>query len=213
MALPGREGTPRWRYTYNGVVYITDETSRHEITSWRIDGKDNSVAPAVLELGGLGSHAVLIVDSSGSMRKNDVPGYNSRAHAVYDCLAKDFVEAQVADGAAKDVVVTVISMSDDATVVLDKQPLDESLATTLRRLGKKSPRSHGNYVPALEKALAIMAEDAKNRANLLLLFLSDGAPSDHTLELCKHGVNVWGIDHRDFPLMDHASKGQAWSCR
>ena len=35
----GREGQVRWRYTtpYNGVVYITDESSRQEITSWRTD--------------------------------------------------------------------------------------------------------------------------------------------------------------------------------
>ena len=34
--MPSRTGAPRWRYTHAGVVYITDETSRHEITSWRL---------------------------------------------------------------------------------------------------------------------------------------------------------------------------------
>merc|ERR1711903_336415 len=34
----------RWRFTHQGVVYITDETMRHEITSWRLDG---GAAPAV----------------------------------------------------------------------------------------------------------------------------------------------------------------------
>jgi hypothetical protein len=39
-AHPGRpKGDRRWRYTHNGVVYVTDETSRHEITSWREDGQ------------------------------------------------------------------------------------------------------------------------------------------------------------------------------
>ena len=38
IANPGRDGSKRWRYEHMGVVYITDETSRHEVTSWRIDG-------------------------------------------------------------------------------------------------------------------------------------------------------------------------------
>ena len=33
---PGRDGKQRWRFEYNGVVYITDETCRHEITTWRV---------------------------------------------------------------------------------------------------------------------------------------------------------------------------------
>lgn len=146
-ANPGRDGSPRWRYEYNGVVYITDETSRHEVTSWRKDGKDTEpVAHAGVELAGKGSHAVLIVDSSGSMKKNDVPGYKSRADAVYQCLIRDFVTEQVSTGAGADVVVSLITMGDEANTVITTQPLDESLITELERIGKRSPRSHGNCV-------------------------------------------------------------------
>jgi hypothetical protein len=170
---PGRDGSTRWRYTYNGVVYITDETSRHEITSWRID--DNiALPPAEVDLCGRGSHAVLIVDHSGSMRKDDVPGYSSRMQAVYDCLSRDFVEAQLNSGSAKDVVVSIIAMNDDASVLVDKYPLNSSLALHLNDLGKRYPCSHGNYLPALDKAFEIMLADSSNRANFLLLFLSDG---------------------------------------
>ena len=31
-----RGGKQRWRFEYNGVVYITVETCRHEITTWRV---------------------------------------------------------------------------------------------------------------------------------------------------------------------------------
>ena len=31
-ANPGRDGSTRWRFTHNGVVYITDESGRHEVT-------------------------------------------------------------------------------------------------------------------------------------------------------------------------------------
>lgn len=178
-ANPGRDGSIRLRYTYNGVVYITDETSRHEVTSWRLDGKDDEkVAPAQVSLGGSGCHAVLIIDHSGSMRKSDVPGYNSRAHAVYECLKRDFVKDQLKSGASDDVVVTLISMSDTPSVLFHKHAFDETLIDKLDRASEQRPRSHGNYIPALDKALEVMKVDASNRSSLLLLFFSDGAPSD-----------------------------------
>lgn len=138
---------------------------RHEVTSWRIDGKDeeDTVLPAEIELGGKGCHAVLIVDNSGSMRNSDVRGYNTRAEAVYDCLIRDFVKEQVRDGAAKDVVVTLISMNDEATVLVKTHPLDISLVGHIERIKSQRPRSHGNYIPALDKALEVMTEDAPNR--------------------------------------------------
>jgi hypothetical protein len=35
-ANPGRDGSPRVKIIYKGIVFITDETETHEITSWRI---------------------------------------------------------------------------------------------------------------------------------------------------------------------------------
>lgn len=118
------------------------------MTSWRKDGKDTEpVAHAGVELAGKGSHAVLIVDtSSGSMKKNDVPGYKSRGDAVYQCLIRDFVKEQVSTGAGADVVVSLITMGDEANTVITTQPLDESLITELERIGKRSSRSHENCV-------------------------------------------------------------------
>ena len=221
-ANPGRNGEPRWRYTYDGVVYITDDTSRHEITSWRIDGEDEdssnnsygAVAPAEINLEGRGCHAVLIVDNSGSMRTNDVKGYKSRAHAVYECLIRDFVKEQVKSGEGKDVVITLISMSDSASILIDKQPLDSNLIAKIEKIQRsRQPRSHGNYIPALDKALEVMTEDAKNRGSLVLLLFSDGAPSDQVLMECEHGVPIFQIDRQEDPLMRHRSRGLAWSCR
>ena len=67
-ANPGRGGEPRWRFTHKGVVYITDVSTRYEITSWRIDGED-MVPPAQISGVGAdcGAHVVLVVDHSGSM--------------------------------------------------------------------------------------------------------------------------------------------------
>jgi len=211
---PGRDGSLRWRYTHNGVVYITDETSRHEITSWRIDGENAAgVEVAEVELAGRGSHAVLIVDHSGSMKKDDVAGYSSRFEALYQCLIRDFAQSQVKSGAAEDTVVTLISMSDTATVQIHTQPLDESLVLKLEKISNRAPRSHVNYIPALDKKLEVMTADAPNRARLLLLFCSDGASSDSTTLMCEHGVKLFAVDRKADPLMGHRLAGSAWFCR
>ena len=61
----------------------------------------------------------------------------------------------------------------------------------LKARGGSYARSHGNYLPALDKALEILQDDAHNRGTLMLLFLSDGAPSDHVSRSCPHGFPVW----------------------
>jgi hypothetical protein len=80
-----------------GVVYITDSTSRHEITSWRAEEADEpEPLPAGLApVGSYSAHMVLLVDCSGSMRKNDVGGFDSRTDAVYKTIARDLVRPQV----------------------------------------------------------------------------------------------------------------------
>ena len=87
-ASPGQRGEQRWRYEYNGVVYITDASSKQEITSWRLDGKDE-IKERDAQM--YGTHIVLVVDNSGSMRSNDVSGYRSRTDAVYASLLRDLV--------------------------------------------------------------------------------------------------------------------------
>ena len=49
---------------------------------------------------------------------------------------------------------------------------------TLQRC--RTPRSHGNYLPALNMATEILKADAHSGSQLFVVFLSDGAPSDHT---------------------------------
>ena len=78
-------------------MFITESTMKHEITSWRIDGASESIIPANAPDGDgeTGTHVVLVVDASGSMRKSDVPNYPNRTAAVYDCLVKDFLKQQL----------------------------------------------------------------------------------------------------------------------
>ena len=193
-AHPSAQGRSRWRYTHNGVVYVTDASSRHEITSWRDDGQDMPVE--VYEPGVYGAHVVLIVDASGSMRETDVEGYASRTAAVYECLARDLVQPQGTVGFQShygNAVVSLIEMSDQAHVLKQQAPMDNMFADYLRHRATSRARSHGNYLPALAKATELLA-DSRQDARLFLLFLSDGAPSDHNAMTCSHGSRVWSHD-------------------
>jgi hypothetical protein len=143
-----------------------------------------------------GIHTVLVVDNSGSMRKTDVDGYPSRTAAVYDCLARDFLQPQLAaitqSGNDKsNHVVSLIEMSDTATVIFNRHPIDEDLTRQFKERADMRARSHGNYLPALDKLLELLRRDAAHGRQLFLLFLSDGAPSDHTEIPCEHGTMVW----------------------
>ena len=190
-ANPGPHGEQRWRYTYQGVVYVTDETRRHEITSWREDGKDTPRERP--ETGAYGVHVVMVVDNSSSMNKQDVAGGATRKTAVFDSLICDLVEPQLTQGFLDpdgNAVASVISMSDEATVLMERVPFDSALCARLRKLGKPRAKSHGNYLPALAKAVELLERSRKD-ARLLMLFLSDGSPSDHVGMACQHGIHVW----------------------
>ena len=135
-ANPGQDGSQRWRYTHNGVVYLTDATSKHEITSYREENDTGSVINA----GPYSSHIVLVVDCSGSMRTSDVSGFATRTAAVYECLAREFVEPQLAllssnTSSAGDMgatVVSLIEMGNEAIVRLQRVPISEPLLVYLR---------------------------------------------------------------------------------
>ena len=221
-ANPGRRGEKRWRFTHDGVVYITDETMRHEVTSWRLDGGEivaEAEASASDDDRPTGSHIVLVVDHSGSMRRDDVPGYATRTAAVYDSLARDLVGGQLQGRAtAEGMSVTLLEMSDDTVAVFEDRALDKGLAKTLRKMGKRRARSHGNYLPALDAVLDVLSMDAvATKRQLFLIFLSDGAPSDHSEMVCKNGVQVWQpcpsgrMTNRNKPCLQKCPT--AWECR
>jgi hypothetical protein len=147
-----------------------------------------------------GMHVVVVVDSSGSMRKADVPGYASRTEAVYESLTRDYVRPQLeaaCTGGVElgNIAVTLIEMSDTATVLYKRVALDEKLFAVLEARKHSRAHSHGNYLPALDRVLQELEGDASTQTQLFLLFLSDRAPSDHLAFSCPHGVQVWSETH------------------
>ena len=199
-AVPGRKGDERLKFTHRGVVYITDATMKHEITSWRIS------APVLHDLGdvkgvdrtGIASHTVIVVDASGSMRKTDVLGFSSRTKAVYETICTQFLEPQIAlsSNAATNIglgraVVSLLEMSETTRVIFDRQDINNNTLKAVRKRGDSHARSHGHYCHALDELLKILLNDINQETQVTIIFLSDGSPSDHITLSCPHGYKVW----------------------
>lgn len=127
----------------SSVVCITDDTWRREVTSYPAGGSDfldlqyhpiseemeekhhQAAHTIFLRPASWTSHTVVVVDQSGSMRKDDVAGGVSRSDAVWVTLASTFIKAQLESGesAATD-VMSVILMGEEAELVVDRKPMD-----------------------------------------------------------------------------------------
>lgn len=190
-----RTGEKRWKYTFANIVYITDATSRNEITSYVLPleiqkislGKEevknhNLLKNRLLQEPWLcTSHTVLVIDHSGSMRTSDVDNYRSRIDAVYGTIALDYVGAQMDNGQIRGTdVLSLIEMRDSGNILLYREPITNVLYNKILDLRETNRAySHGNYIPSLALAEKVLSKDKENiNCALLLLFLSDGKPSD-----------------------------------
>jgi hypothetical protein len=199
-ANPGLDGSRRLKVTHRGTHYIIDEKSHTEITSWRMD--DAISEPAWLQARFVDTHTIVVVDESGSMRKSDVPGYKSRTEAVYHCLVKDLLEPQLqisqSTGPGK-AVVSLIEMGEHANIVLERNEVNNEVQEHLREKMKnyKSGKKHGNYIRALDAILELLHRSPLETVGekIFVVFLSDGAPSDHVQGLCEHRRNPYSSHH------------------
>jgi hypothetical protein len=105
-------GEPTWKYTFRHVVYITDDSSRSEITSYVLPINIPTVSLSLQErqmhqkVAGLltlnphvcTTHTVLVVDQSGSMKKCDVVDFKNRSQAVYGTIALDLLGKRLDQG-------------------------------------------------------------------------------------------------------------------
>ena len=211
----------RLKFTYGGIVFIYDPIRRREITSFPSrDAASEStgtkfVVPVLLprnkvyetetyinhnkklksiiqaDMTMWKSHAVFVVDMSGSMRRDDVSGARCRSDGVWLVLAKDFVKKQLDTGTASECdIVSIILMRDTAEVVLQFEPLSWILYNKLidmREWDNCRPSGPGNYLPALVMAEELLAANSLGTCALSLLFFSDGKPSDHGPFAAKMG--------------------------
>jgi len=128
------------------------------------------------------SHSVLVIDMSGSMRRDDVNGARCRSDGVWMALARDHVQAQLKTKARTGTdLISVVVMREHAEVVMKFEPTDWVLYNELLDMREWStirPHGPGNYMPALDLANKLLLENMGGSCALSLLFFSDGKPSD-----------------------------------
>jgi hypothetical protein len=211
----GRNGIPRWKFEFGNTVCITDDECRTEITCYK---KAISIEPAKItkqmqenrarasrilrdDPHLVTTHSIIIIDQSASMGTSDVNGFRSRSDAAYGTLALDYIAEQLFqlnDEFSVD-SVTIIEMNDAGSLFVVKEPLDWILFNkVLDRLSTAKPKSNGNYLQSLEQAeRRILMEletlddlDADDIPAFLLVFISDGKPSDclPQHEVMRHNV-------------------------
>ena len=191
-------GERRLKYTFADIVYITDETSTHEITCWAKPGAGLDVEKhpiskkaelahkeacerILMDTSSWTSHTVIVVDQSGSMRKADVAGGATRSDAVWISIAIDFIAKQLETKKSSDTdVVSIVAMGISETILVDRKPHDWILFNTVvDLLRKQEPVFDGNYLPALDAAEKLLIFNSYGSCILSLFFLSDGKPSDN----------------------------------
>jgi hypothetical protein len=114
------------------------------------------------------------------MKTGDVQGTGDRrADTVWVTLLLDFVADRLEKKKLTSTdVVSVVTMGGEATVVIDRAPMDWLLYNRIIELRQLRPRGDGNYLPALTVSDDWLRKNTCGRCALLLLFLSDGKPSD-----------------------------------
>jgi len=200
-----KTGERRWIYKFNGVTYVTDSTSRKEVTSWREPGFGINIQKVEITASMLqehelavrkiredqtfwASHTVVIVDQSGSMRTADTAEGATRSDIVWLTLAMELIKKQLdAKERASNDVFSVVSMQKESSILIDKQPTDmllfNSIVDLLRTL---KPQQDGHYLPAIDAAEGLLNSNPLGSCALNLMFLSDGKPSDHARK--GHGL-------------------------
>ena len=183
------------------TVHLSVCTSiRHEITSWLepaygIGIKKVPITPEMMKEHQNAceviakdptkwtSHTVAVVDQSGSMRKNDTEDAATRSDVVWLTLALDLVRKKLESGevTAMD-MFSVVRMGGSSDVLLRQQPTDWVLYNNLVHiLLQTAPLGDGCYLPALDEAEDLLLSNPYGGCALMLLFLSDGRPSDNRL--------------------------------
>ena len=196
QAVYGPNGEVRWKFTFAGVVVVTVYETTKILTSWILSGYGIEIPKAVIsqarlkehknsverlkEMSLWTSHTVIIVDQSGSMRKMDADKDFTYSDLVWSTLAMSFIADKLKNGERKDTdVFSLVSMRDTASVLLRYKPFDWLLYNNVVELFRThAPSGPGNYIPAMYIAQSLLNYNNYGGCALMLVFLSDGRPSD-----------------------------------
>ena len=208
----------RWKHTFKGVVFITDDTSTREITTWPEPGfgydvplvditqtmerHHRAAKRALHDNSTWTSHTVVVVDQSGSMRNTDMEGGATRSDGVWISLALTWVQDGIKSGARCSTdVMSVVVMINDIRVLIDAAPMDWHLFNRLITLLRTTKPSEGGvYLEAIDIAEKCLMRNTTGSCALALLFFSDGSPSDH--------YEIFPFTKEQWTLHDESKKRQ-----
>jgi Alpha-kinase family/von Willebrand factor type A domain len=200
----------RWKFEYDGIIFITDEAMNREITSYpaplimaEIDAPTylkHQQAKQVVDLKPeiCTSHTVLVVDNSGSMKTHDIPLHRDRQVMAYSTTALEYIAEQLFNETANNRdVVSLVEFDSTARIAFEREPVSWVLYNKLLKRrdlgGRYDAREHkrcidsvvgdSNYLPALAMAHDLLKKDSHAECALSMMFLSDGAPDAGTLSL------------------------------
>jgi len=198
----------RLKYTYGGIVFIYDPHNNREVTTYKSrDFASTSSGTKVTEpcilrktdynaslhsesrvkyrakKASWTSHSVLVVDMSGSMRRDDVNGARCRSDAVWTCIAREYIKKQLKKKSVgpTDFISIVLMRDEEEKTYLKCEPITWHIYNKLvdmREWEVQRPSGPGNYMPALKKAQRLLRLNTRGTCALSLLFFSDGKPSD-----------------------------------
>ena len=209
-----RTGRQRWlfRYSRGGITVVTDESQTREVTSWAHPcwglnlekvhiteemERSHHHADKSKHQHRWNSHAVAVVDQSGSMRATDAEGGVTRSDLVWLSLAIDYIGRRLRTGEAtqKD-YFSLVLMGANATCVIHEHPMNWVLYNKIiDMLRTRQPLNAGNYLPAINLAKDLLLKNKQGGCLLQLVFLTDGAPSDNVPREYGRGVKGFRAEH------------------
>ena len=194
-------------YTYNNIVYITNERTGEEVTSYAVPIQldsisistkmknefDESLLLVQNDKSKWKSNTVIVVDTSGSMKSSDVWDTKTRLDAVWQSVALDFIANRIENGEAGLLdVISIISLGTSSEILIKEHPTSWVLYNKIVHIYQTkcvAPRGHGNYIPSLDVAEELLTANSNSSCAMGLCFISDGKPSDHVhLSLHKNDI-------------------------
>jgi hypothetical protein len=211
------------KYTYNDIVYIVEDTTGREVTSYAVpitldlvpltEAMVQQHARAAENLqhnfNSWSSNTVLIVDTSGSMKAADVWGARTRLSAVWLTIALDFIAHRIESGLAGDAdVISIVTLGSRPETIVLEQPTTWVLYNQIASIYNGAtcqPAGHGPYLHTLAYARRLLERNPSSSCAACLMFLSDGKFVLYSSSLfvcrkpffeCHHHVLPFQDDHR-----------------
>lgn len=218
-----KTGSQEWLFNYKegGISVITNGDCTEEVTSWahqcwglniekvaitkETKDKHEQAVKDSVHHDKWNSHAVAVVDQSGSMRKTDAENGVTRSDLVWLSLAIDYVGRRLRTGeATSQDYFSLICLGPDAKSLIVNHPFNWVLYNKIiDMLRTRQPIGDGNYLPAISLAKEMLLSNRKGKCLQQLVFLTDGAPSDraprgthigtrdyHIHVVCRHNASI-----------------------